>query len=231
MRETTKRPGQDTLDVIRDLRSQGTHSTVVILRHSARHYDLEKLEKEAFFELTDEGKEFADEFGRSLPTDSLLRLFSSYAVRCVETAYLIERGNISQGGKTETNRITKKLITFFAIDSNAAMHRNVEKGDAGFFRDWFDHKIPLDVMADPRESAEVLLSHLIRSLDEIPEAHIDIHVSHDWHIYLLKECFLDLTIEDMGGAEYLEGVILYRDGSDLYLTNHQTDPKKLERKS
>jgi hypothetical protein len=95
MNETTKRSGQDTLDVMNDLRNQGIDSFSIIMRHSNRRYDLEGLQGEASFGLTNEGKELAYEFGKDLPTDSVMRLFSSFAARCIETAYLIEKGNIS----------------------------------------------------------------------------------------------------------------------------------------
>ena len=49
MSETTKRSGRDTLDVINALCNQGIDSLVVLLRHSNRHYDFEKLDKDAFF--------------------------------------------------------------------------------------------------------------------------------------------------------------------------------------
>lgn len=231
MDSTTERLGQDALDVIRDLKNQGIDSMAVVLRHSERHYDFENQWMERYLGLTDEGKELAYAFGKDLPTDPLLRLYSSAVARCVETAYQMEKGSISIGGKTETNRLAKELLTLYATNSKKALAINIEKGDAQLFRDWFDHKIPIDIMADPEESGEILVSYLIDLLTEIQDAHIDVHVTHDWNLYLLKELYLGLPLEDVGGAAYLEGIVLYEDDGEFYMTNHQTEPKKLERKS
>jgi len=229
MDSKTERLGQDALNVVSDLNSQGINRMAVVLRHSAREYDFENLWMERYLGLTDEGKEFALTFGKDLPTDPLLRLYSSASARCVETAYQIEKGKISIGGKTETNRLARELLTFYAMNSRKALAINIEKGDTQLFRDWFDHKIPLDILADPEESGETIVSYLVDLLTGIQETHIDVHVTHDWNLYLLKELYLGLPLEKVGGVTYLEGIILYEDGGEFYVTNHQTAPKRLKR--
>ena len=228
MINTTNRLGRETLDTIHDLRKRGIDRMGVIIRHSARHYDRKEWKNDPLMGLTDEGKQSAYEFGKNLPTDSVIRLFSSPVGRCVETASQIEKGNTSKGGKTEANRTIRKLAAFFANDFLKAFEIIGAKGNAEFFRDWFSGKIPVETMADPEKSAAILLKLLVDKLDEMPANHIDILVSHDWSLYLFKEYCLGLIQEDVGRVEYLEGAIVYREDGELYATNHQTEPKVLE---
>ena len=58
--------------------------------------------------------------------------------------------------------------------------------------------------------------------------HIDIHITHDWNLYLIKEVFLDLKHEDVGEIEFLDGVILYQQGNEVFISNHQADPRILK---
>lgn len=225
MIKTANGIGQDALRLIGDLRDHGISNIAVLIRHSARVYDDKDPLREPFMELTDEGKELSYEFGRHLPTDSLVRFFSSPVCRCVETAYQMEKGNISKGGMTETNKIRRALNAYYLNDLLAVMKRIDEIGSVAFFREWFNYKIPLSDMADPEESGQILLKYFVDSLSGMQNGHLDIHVTHDWNLYLLKEYYLNLTLEDVGKAEYLEGVILYQEGGEFYITNHQTEPQ------
>lgn len=227
MNKATNRLGQATLDAIHELKNRGIDRMAVIVRHSARHYDTKDWSNDPLMGLTDEGKEAAYAFGENLPTDSVIRLFSSPVGRCVETASQIEKGNTSKGGKTEANRIIGRLATFFANDFLKVFEIIGAKGNAEFFRDWFSGKVPVDVMADPEASAAILRKLLVDKRDEMSDNHIDILVSHDWSLYLFKEYCLGLTQEDVGRVKYLEGVIVYSENGDLYASNHQTEPKIL----
>jgi len=166
--------------------------------------------------------------GSKLPIDSELRLFSSPVGRCIETAYLVDKGNTAAGGRCETNKIKPKLTAFYVKDIGKIFQGIKQQGVAGFFRDWFNGKVPEEVMSDPLETKNIILRLLIDLLKETTEPKIDIAISHDWYMYVLKEYFLKQPLEESGQIQYLEGATFFEKQGELFIANHQAEPVPIE---
>ncbi len=215
-----------TVQVINDLHAQGIDSYVVLLRHSARVVDT--AENDAAQELTEEGEQGALAFGKALPAAARLCFHSSLINRCVETADLIKEGYLSaHNGAATTPTITSNaLYASFAQDvakMDKIAYAMMEKGEwAQFFRNWFNGEYPTEAIDPADQAAAGLLAFLIGLLDgETAVSHIC--VSHDWHLFLIKEYYLHLRPEDHEFIQFLEGVVIYEQDGRYYITNHQTD--------
>lgn len=215
--------GADTIEVIRKLVEKGIENMVVVVRHSARHYDLARPENEPFMSLTEEGKEYAFNMGTRLPRGYTLQLLSSVLGRCIETAYLLDKGYMSIGGKTRNAVIESKLAPFYV---NRPLDLAPIFSDPGldFIRYWFEGNVSPDIIIDSKEAARSKVDFLKTKLEQSKPGEIYLGVTHDWNLYLIKEHFLSLRHEDVGEARFLEGIVLYRQDDRLFLLNHQSDP-------
>ena len=223
--------GSKTLELLHALRQQGIENYVVLMRHAERPID--NAENDLLMQITDEGKQAAYEFGRRLPPEIPHRFFASPVERCVETAEFIEQGLLSAGGETEPTQIAEKLYAFYVHDlatANGLLYEMFARNEwAQFFRNWFEGKYPSEVIGDARQAAETLLNVLRDLLRPSPPGG-NICVSHDINLFLIKEYYLGLRPEDHEYIQFLEGVIVYEQGGEQYIINHQTGAKKLPRK-
>ena len=222
--------GGQTLDIIHCLHEQGIRKIAVIMRHSERHYDKENPVREPFMNLTEPGKDFSLKFGEQLPPEMVVRAFSSFIGRCIETAYLIDKGYTEKGGKTKSSIVELFLSPFYAKNPVEILKTFVEAGSLSFIRSWLDGDFSSELIDNPKDSAQKIVGVAQEKLMESLEDHIDIFVSHDWNLYLVKEVFLGLKHEDYGKIEYLEGVVLYPQNGNIYITNHQAEPRILDLK-
>jgi broad specificity phosphatase PhoE len=225
---TTEAFGSQTLNTIKHLQKQGINKMAVIMRHSERHYDLDNPAGEPFMNLTEKGKDLSLNFGEQLPPGMAVRAFSSFIGRCIETAYLIDKGYTSKGGKTNSNSVEFFLSPFYAKNPAEILKTFLKSGSLSFVRSWLDGEFSSKVIDDPKDSAQKIVGFAKEHLAQSLENHINISITHDWNLYLVKEIFLGLKHEDAGAVEYLEGVVLYAHNNDLFITNHQTKPQALK---
>lgn len=218
--------GVETSNLIHDIHKRGVKKIAVIIRHSARHFD--KAENDYLMGLTEQGKELSHKFGTELPTGLVLRFFSSPLNRCIETASLIETGYLSKGGKTETNKVSKTLGIFFAKDGKKAIKTIYKMGAFNFIREWFKGKISSDIVDDAEEASQKLIDFLLMKLQEQQENHIDVCVSHDLNLNLIKKYCLGVDDKELESVEYLEGVVIYKHKKEFYITNNQRGAKVLD---
>ncbi len=219
--------GINTIQTIKKLHKDGINRFSVIMRHSARHYDTD-INMEPFMGLTEEGKEVSLQVGANLPDGFNVRLFSSYIGRCIETAYLIDKGYSRKNGKTETNRQVKDISPFYINDFQKAIDLIIKQDTPTFIRNWIDGKISTDIIQDAKKTAEKMFACMVDRLKQTRENSIDIFISHDWNMYLIKEFGLGLAHEEYGLIEYLEGVVVYTKNGEMYIANHQTEPKRVK---
>lgn len=218
--------GEPTIALIRDLQSQGINRFSVILRHSARYYD-QDIQMEPFMSLTDEGRDMAYRLGEQLPEGMSARFFSSYIGRCIETAYLIDKGYVkNNGGKTKHNIVTNTIAPFYVLDLQKLIEIMVKQETFIFIRNWIDGYIPETIMLNAKEAANSMFSYILQRFNEIPENAIDIFVSHDWNMYLLKELGVGLAHEQFGKIEYLEGLVFFMKDQTMFIAHHQTQPQR-----
>ena len=219
--------GVETVQLVNALHKEGKTKITVILRHSIRHYD-EKLYMEPFMGLTEEGKTQCLRAGQALPEGMMLRLFSSHIGRCIETAYLMDKGYLNGGGKTESNRLVRELSPFYVKDFEKAVELFSAQRVTEFIRNWIDGKYAQDVIMDAREVADRIFQVAISGLTETGTHHIDVLVTHDWNMYLLREFGLGLAHEACGEVGFLEGIVLFQDSGEIYLTHHRAEPRRLD---
>ncbi len=221
-----KEYGDITLQLISDLRKRGIKTISVAMRHSARYYDSEVVENEPFLGLTDQGKDLSFRLGISLPAGLDVRLFSSAVGRCIETAYLIDKGYTSVGESATRNELEKFLSPFY-VRKPFEIFKSFKDMQPDFIRFWFSGNISSESIDTSETAAKQIAQILIEKLDGKPENCVNISVTHDWSIYLLKEYYLGLKHEEFGKVEYLEGLAFYKENGKVYVVNHQSDPKEL----
>jgi len=156
-----------------------------------------------------------------------LRFFSSPVGRCIETAFMIDKGNTAKGGRTESNKTNPTLAAFYVKDVAQIFKGIKQHSVSGFFRQWFNGNVPETVMTSAMAARDRIIQFLISLLRETSGPVIDIAVSHDWYMHVLKEYFLKQPLEEFGKVEYLEGAVLYEKNGGLFMTNHQSDPQPI----
>ena len=217
-----------TLTVIRQLLNQNITKIAAIIRHSARFYGTAPR-SEAFMGLTPEGMEYALEMGRSLPPAPLPRLYSSPFGRCIETAYLIDKGFTRQHGiDLPHNLPQEKLAPFYIKDIEKALNLLKEQGTHTYIRNWFDNRLDEAVMESPATTTTALTRFMTERVNHLADNEVAICVSHDWNIFPLKEFALGLTHEEAGDIGYLDGVVFFENNGRMCITSYQTDPRPVE---
>ena len=217
-----------TLETMARLRARGIRKMAVILRHSQRNFS-ENAAHEPFMGLTQEGRNFAFEMGRGLPRDLRPRLFSSFFGRCIETAYLMDKGFTRENGILLDHNITEELLApFYITDIERAVTRVQELGTRDFIRHWFNGNIDESIVINPRTTADQVAGHMVRHLESLGENETAVCVSHDWNIFPIKEFILGLRHEEVGDVGYLEGVFFFEDQGKTFLTCADADPVLLK---
>jgi broad specificity phosphatase PhoE len=212
--------GKDTLALIDEVRNKGVEHVAVIMRHSARTYD--RGIRDFDNPLTDEGRQLAYDWGRSLPKELSVRAYSSPVNRCVETAEKILSGHEEDGGKTHGRRDIEALGTNHILDfARFAMTvRNMGSMDE-MYATWFAGKLAPDLLL-PSHTLATITAHVI--LDKLRRPvggpQLDILVSHDMNLYPLRHHLLNQTIDDYGKVYYLDGVVFYELDHKVHAQSH-----------
>jgi len=218
---------QQTLETIDTLMQQGVDQMSVIIRHSDRHYHRD-FRMEPFMGLTRAGKSYAHDMGAAFPAQITPQLYASHFGRCIETAYLIDKGYTRANGiELDHVQTSDVLAPFYIKDIEKALGLMKDQGGKDFIRSWFDKKIATEIMEDPEKTAQILTDFMIECLDALSPGQIAVCASHDWNIFPIKEYKLGLDHEGAGDVGYLDGVVFYRDKGKPYAITYQTDPVAL----
>ena len=218
---------KETLDTIHTLKDKGIEKMAVLLRHSERFYP-EAPRMEPFMGLTPGGKTLAMEFGAALPATCLPKLYSSTFGRCIETAYLIDKGFAKKTARfADPNQTDDLLAPFYINDLEAAIGIGEDISEKAFILRWFDKKIDERIMACPEKTARKLSGFVTDRLEALPEGQIALCVSHDWNIFVLQAFVLGMDMEKEFGAGYLEGLVFFEQAGTYFVTSHKTDPVRL----
>ena len=183
----------------------------LIVRHAERH-PITDITRALEVGLTEKGKEDAKAFGSLLRGFDTVRVFHSPALRCRETSEGIIKG--LQGNGTEVQCLTEVpgLCTPYIKDGRRLLSEAQRHGNA-FLRAWFDGRYDDDMIMPTREAADLVLAPILGRLAEPGRAgRLDVHVSHDWEILLLREELLRVKYEDVGWAGFLEGILFVPEG-------------------
>ena len=215
-------PGETTLQLINDLVDEGIEHIVLLMRHSAREY--EPGRHDLLNPLTDEGRGLARQLGGAIPKSLTLRGFTSPAERCVETAALIMEAHKEGGGLTMRNRVVEALGVFYVLDQmKMYMAMQAAGSMVSFQQEWFSGNVSPDILMPADTSAEIIARLVLEKLKEKPDhPQLDLMVSHDFTIYLLKDRLLGQNSTRYPDVIYLDGIAVFeRDGKAFIQSHHE----------
>lgn len=215
--------GQDLLESLCAPAHAG--NAAAIMRHAERHA-LTSATDPTLALLTDAGKAAARDMGARISGFSHLRLFHSPVQRCRQTAEQLAEGARSAGLHVEMIGTEEVLGFGYTRDMPTACRMYSEIGDA-FMDRWFRSELPDSIIAEPGLIADETVAHIDRRLRETT-AHgrrLDLHVSHDWNVLVVRELLLGVTHEKAGWLTFLDGVAFSRTG-DKELTAAYKDSRR-----
>lgn len=216
-----------TIELVRNLIGQGIDRISLVLRHSDRQYS-DNPRLEPFMGLNDTGKEYAFDLGKSFPLDLTPVLYSSHFGRCVETAYLIDKGFTSVTGKLlPHNTLNTNLTPFYVKDIVTATQMLVQTGSTQFVLNWFDKTIDESIMLDPEVTANRITDFMVSKLKELSPWQAAVCVTHDWNIFPIKQFKLGLSHEDALDAGYLDAVVFFEKDDRIFAAARQFDPVEI----
>jgi broad specificity phosphatase PhoE len=205
--------GREILETIHSLTS---HRTVAaVLRHTARHPIANPAEP-TLAEITEEGATAAEIFGSRITGFDRIRIFHSPVKRCGQTAECIARGAASIGVAAEVVGPREELGVDYILDLAEAGRLTVLHQDH-FVRLWFTAQVSDTVIRPPRGIADRKVGFVTARLREPNPAgrRLDLHVSHDWNIIVLRELLLGVRHEEAGWLTFLDGVAFTSEAEQL----------------
>ena len=215
---------EQTINTINKILDQGAEKISVLIRHSDRLFSKE-VKPEPFMGLTEKGKNFAFDFGLQLRSNPIPRLCSSFIGRCIETAYLIDKGFTKQNSIVlDHNYLTDILGPLFVKDVEKAIKLAQNQETNLFLREWFDKRIDESIMEDPEKTSDNLSEFMVDQIKSLKNNQIALCISHDWSIFPIKEFKMNLKHETSGDVGYLDGLIFFEKDNKYYITNYQSDP-------
>ncbi len=176
------------------------------LRHAERHQIVD-IADPTKAEITADGAAAAEAFGARIKGFAWVRIFHSPVKRCQQTADAIARGVRSQGGSVEIAGPENALGIDYILDFKEAGRLTLKHGDH-FVRLWFSGQIAPSVIEAAEKIAALKVAHLTQRLQEpSPRGRrLDLHVSHDWNILVLRELLVGVRHEEAGWLNFLDGV-------------------------
>ena len=218
--------GDAALAMIGEVLADGVDHAAVLLRHSARTFepglhDLDNL-------LTDEGRALCRRLGRRLPKALTLRAYASPAQRCMETAQLILEAHQAEGGSVTRHRPMEALGVFYALDQ-MKMWKGLQAagGMAGYLQSWMAGAVPADAMMPAHWAARLVLGCMTEKLaTSVSRPQLDLHVSHDITLYLLRSALLGEPTDGPPVA-FLDGLLVWRADGALWLKGQHGSPQRV----
>jgi len=196
--------GQELLKTIGSLPLDG--QSAALLRHAAR-FPIVDPAQPTLAEITPEGAADAENLGRSIAGFDRVRLFHSPVKRCRQTAECIARGAQAAGLTVEQVGPEAALGVDYILDLTEAGRLTSQHGEY-FVRLWREGRIARNVIRATTQIAEAKLAYLTRKLQEPGKQgrRLDLHVSHDWNILVLRELMLGVRHEEAGWLDFLDGL-------------------------
>ena len=189
------KPGDSTVELVKEVSDRGVDYIVLLMRHSAREYAPGK--HDLLNPLTDEGRVLAKNMGEKLPKHLKLRGYASPPERCIETSELVSNGHKSMGGEISRTRALEALGVFYVLDQMKMYMAMQEYGGmVPLIENWFSGKIAEDIMMSP-DLASRILGRLIKEklMVGAKRPQLDILVSHDFTLFTIKNRLLGQTID------------------------------------
>jgi len=220
--------GDAALALIGSLYDDGVEHVVALMRHSAREF--EPGRHDLLNPLTDEGRSLARRLGQALPKELLARAYASPAQRCVETAELILEGHKERGGRVARQRPVEALGVFYVLDQ-MKMYRamTAATGQAPFLERWFAGTVEGDVMMPADLAAKLVARVAAAKLDApIARPQLEICVTHDMTLYLVRDRLLGLPVAESGTVNFLDAVVFYQRDGRLLMQAPDLAPRSID---
>jgi hypothetical protein len=136
----------------------------------------------------------------------------------METAELILAGHEQAGGEVTRHRPLEALGVFYALDQMKMWQ--AMRGAGGlvpFVSSWLEGRVPADAIMHAEVASRILIDVLAAKLDTpVASAQLDVCVSHDMTLYLMRTLLLGEPLEGPPVA-YLDGIVLFEEAGDLKL--------------
>jgi broad specificity phosphatase PhoE len=221
--------GARTLALVERVAASGVRRMSLLMRHSAREYAPGR--HDLANPLTEEGRRLARDLGARLPADWVLRAYASPAPRCMDTAELVHAAHLEVGGRgTGSCRPVEALGVFYVLDQMRMFKILSMGGDGlqGFVSAWLDGGIPADVVMAAPDTVRTLQALLVtRMLDQRAAPGLDLCVSHDLTLYVMRAVLLGLQPTAEDPVRYLDGILFFEEGGTLKVATHDHEPVTL----
>ncbi len=184
-----------------------------MLRHTAR-FPITNPSKPTLAEITPAGAMAAEGFGGRIQGFAGVRIFHSPVKRCAQTAEHIARGARSAGLTAELVGPHPALGVDYIRDLVEVGRLNALHGES-FVRLWFSGRISENLILPATRIAATTMAFLIERLEEpcVRGRRLDLHITHDWNVIILRELMLGVRHEEAGWLDFLDGLAFAR-GSD-----------------
>jgi broad specificity phosphatase PhoE len=183
----------------------GRDRAAIIVRHAERPPILSMVDSLGIG-LTEKGMDDAFHFGRSLPHYPEARVWHSPSLRCHQTAEKIADGLRANGTNVLHFQEDWSLCGPYVLETECLIQ--AEKLGDRFMREWFEGNIDPRIISPVSEAVPMVLDPILMKLKAAPG--LDVHVSHDWDIMLLREALMGMKYEDEGWLTYLDGLTIGR---------------------
>ena len=221
------KPGDSTVELVKEISDRGADYIVLLMRHSAREYAPGK--HDLLNPLTDEGRELAKNMGEKLPKHLKIRGYASPPERCIETSELVSNGHKSMGGEISRTRALEALGVFYVLDQMKMYMAMQESGGmVPLLEKWFSGRIAEDIMMSP-DVASRILGRLIKEklMVGVKQPQLDILVSHDFTLFTIKNRLLGQTIDQYPAVDYLDGIAFFIKDQKIFAQSHHEPAKEI----
>jgi hypothetical protein len=143
----------------------------------------------------------------------------------MDTAALIMEGHRLAGGTATRHRPVEALGVFYALDQ-MKMWRSLSGagGLPAFIAQWVSGNVPADALIPANLATDLLLGVLAARLrDPVAETSLDLCVSHDMSLHLLRAVLLDDAAATAAPVRYLDALVLHEEDGRLMLASHDRE--------
>lgn len=186
----------------------------VLMRHSARG-PITDILRALEIPLSPEGVAVARVFGRALPHRHVL-LRHSPVPRCAQTAECVAEGVREAGGIAVLQGPDDRLGGPYVVDSLAVALKSAELG-SGFVTAWREGHLPATIIQPLADAAREQLGCALEALRGAGPGELHILVTHDWNVLTVREATLGVRHEEAGWVDFLDGVVVVRNGEGIRL--------------
>jgi hypothetical protein len=181
--------------------------SAIVVRHAER-FDIVGPDAYWTTGLTGRGMAQASEFGRTLAAHAnSYRVYYSPVKRCQQTAEAIA-SSLAGSGKSVAPVQPEKLlgVSYIQVDIPRGFEEADRHGD-DFIRAWFSGLVAPEIFKPLADARNDHIEYLQAKLGECnAPRHLDIHITHDWNINVLREGIFGLRHEDAGWPGFLSGI-------------------------